>query len=60
MSWTFSHAEEYGWVNDEFDTREEAIKAGIKYFKECNYEYIYVGDIVELTYDGKIFVRNLQ
>ena len=49
MSWTFSHAEEYGWDNDEFDTKEEAIVAGIKYFKECNYEYIYVGEIFNIT-----------
>ena len=33
MSWSFSRAEEYGWDNDEFDTKEEAIEAGVEYAK---------------------------
>ena len=38
MSWTFSHAEEYGWVNDDFYSKEEAIKglndAGLPYTED--------------------------
>ena len=49
MSWTFSYVEEYDWDNDEFDTKEEAIKAGIEYAKEYNYDYIYVGEIFNIT-----------
>lgn len=49
MSWSFSHAEEYGWDNDEFDTKEEAIEAGIRYFKEYNYDYIYIGEWFNFT-----------
>ena len=49
MSWSFSHAEEYGWDNDEFDTREEAIEAGVEYAKEYNYDYIYIGEWFNVT-----------
>ena len=49
MSWTFSHAEEYGWDNDDFYTKEEAVKAGIDYAKEYNYDYVYVGEIFNIT-----------
>ena len=49
MSWSFSHAEEYGWDNDEFDTREEAIQAGIDYADEYNYDYIYIGEWFNFT-----------
>ena len=59
MSWTFSHAEEYGWVNDEFDTKEEAIVAGIDYNKECNYDYIYVGEIFNINLELRTYAETV-
>ena len=59
MSWTFSRAEEYGWNNAEFDTKEEAIEAGIKYFKEYNYDYIYVGEWVNITLELRTYAETV-
>ena len=59
MIWTFSHADEYGWDNDEFDTKEEAIVAGIDYAKECNYEYIYVGEIFNITLELRTYAETV-
>ena len=59
MIWTFSHAEEYGWDNDEFDTKEEAIVAGIDCAKECNYEYIYVGEIFNITLELRTYAETV-
>ena len=59
MSWTFSHAEEYGWDNDEFDTKEEAIKAGIDYAKEYDYEHIYVGEIFNITFELRTYAETV-
>jgi len=49
MSWSFSHAEEYGWDNDEFDTKEEAIVAGVEYAKEYYHDCIYIGELSNIT-----------
>ena len=59
MSWTFSHAEEYGWGNDDFYSKEEAIVAGIDYAKECNYEYIYVGEIFNITLELRTYAETV-
>ena len=59
MSWTFSHAEEYGWDNDDFYTKEEAIKAGIEYAKEYNYDYIYVGEIFNITLELRTYAETV-
>ena len=59
MSWTFSYAEEYGWVNDDFYSKEEAIKAGIDYAKECNYDYIYVGEIFNINLELRTYAETV-
>ena len=59
MSWSFSHAEEYGWDNDEFDTREEAIVAGIEYAKEYNYDYIYIGEWFNFTLELRTYAEDV-
>ena len=59
MSWTFSHVEEYDWDNDEFDTKEEAIVAGIDYNKECNYDYIYVGEIFNINLELRTYAETV-
>ena len=59
MSWTFSLAEEYGWVNDDFYSKEEAIKAGIDYAKECNYDYIYVGEIFNINLELRTYAETV-
>lgn len=59
MSWTFSYVEEYDWDNDEFDTKEEAIKAGIEYAKEYNYDYIYVGEIFNITLELRTYAEDV-
>ena len=59
MSWTFSPAKEYGWVNDDFYSKEEAIKAGIDYAKECNYDYIYVGEIFNINLELRTYAETV-
>ena len=59
MSWTFSHVEEYDWDNDDFYTKEEAIKAGIDYAKEYNYDYIYVGEISNINLELRTYAETV-
>ena len=35
------------WVNDVFETKEEAIKEGIKEAKELKNKHIYIGEVVQ-------------
>ena len=47
--WTYN-LEEHGqkvWVNDVFETKEEAIKEGIKEAKEFKSKQIYIGEAVQ-------------
>lgn len=52
--WTFNNRNEDSWSNEHFNTKEEAVKAGIEYAKEEGWTNLYVGQVQEIPVSSPI------
>lgn len=57
--WTFNDQEDGNWSNDQFDTKEEAIVAGIEYAQEEQWSNLYVGMVQEIPVISPIDADNI-
>ena len=46
--WTFNKTNDDVWRHDDFDTKEEAIQAGMTYAREKDWDSLFIGELKEI------------
>lgn len=59
MAWSYNEVNNEDWNKGIFDTREEALKEGLEYAKECGWNELVIGELEELPLPDYIDVEGL-